>query len=44
MPNEVDVQWVLSRSLQFYFNTMKTVGVNNKKPSEMHSGPELGWI
>lgn len=44
MLTEVGVQWVLSRSLQFSFSTMKIVGVNNKKLSEMHSGPELGWI
>lgn len=44
MLNEVDVWWVLSRSLQFYFSTIKTVGVNNNKLSEMRSGPELGWI
>lgn len=42
--SEVDVQWVLSRSLQFYFSTMKIAGMNNKKLSEMRSGPELGWI
>lgn len=44
MLKEVGVQGVLSRSLQFYLGTMKTVGVTNKKLSEMRSGPELGWI
>lgn len=40
----MDVQWVLLRSFQFYFRMIKTVGVKNKKPSEMHSGPELLWV
>lgn len=44
MLKEVDVQRVLLRSLQFYLGTMKTVGVTNKKLSEMRLGPELGWI
>lgn len=44
MLKEVGVRGVLSRSLQFYLGTMKTVGVTNKKLSEMRSGPELGWI